>query len=51
MRRLNLERDLLILKNRRGEERIRAWKDLLWLKKELREAIEQYDLILASIKI
>ena len=48
MRRTNLEREILALKKAGWDERLRCWRDLVMLKKELREALEEYHLILAA---
>jgi hypothetical protein len=47
MRRTNLEREILALKKAGWDERLRCWRDLVMLKKELREALEEYHLILS----
>ena len=44
-RRTNLEREILALKKAGWEERLRCWRDLVMLKKELREALEEYHLV------
>lgn len=48
MRRTNLEREILTLKKAGWDERLRCWRDLVMLKKELREALEEYHLILSA---
>ena len=48
MRRTNLEREIIALKKAGWDERLRCWRDLVMLKKELREALEEYHLILAA---
>ena len=48
MRRTNLEREILALKKAGWDERLRCWRDLVMLKKELREALEEYHLVLAA---
>jgi hypothetical protein len=48
MRRTNLEREILALKKAGWDERLRCWRDLVMLKKELREALEEYHLILSA---
>jgi hypothetical protein len=48
MRRTNLEREILALKKAGRDERLRCWRDLVMLKKELREALEEYHLILSA---
>ena len=48
MRRTNLEREILSLKKAGWDERLRCWRDLIMLKKELREALEEYHLILSA---
>ena len=47
MRRTNLEREILALKKAGWDEQLRCWRDLVMLKKELREALEEYHLILS----
>ncbi len=44
-RRTNLEREILGLKKAGWDEKLRCWRDLVMMKKELRTAIEEYDLI------
>ena len=48
MRRTNLEREILALKKTGWDERLRCWRDLVMLKKELRETLEEYHLILSA---
>jgi hypothetical protein len=48
MRRTNLEREIIALKKAGWDERLRCWRDLVMLKKELREALEEYHLILSA---
>jgi DNA-binding transcriptional MerR regulator len=48
MRRGNLEREILTLKKAGWDEQLRCWRDLVALKKELREALEEYYLILSA---
>jgi len=48
MRRTNLEREILALKKAGWDEQLRCWRDLVMLKKELREALEEYHLILSA---
>jgi hypothetical protein len=48
MRRTHLERQITALENRSLDEQIRCWKDLVALKKELREVLEEYHLILSA---
>lgn len=43
-RRTNLEREAISLKKTAWEERLRHWRDLVWLEKELQEALERYRL-------
>jgi len=47
-RRTNLEREVITLKKVGWDERLRCWRDLVMLKKELREALEEYHLILSA---
>ena len=47
MRRTNLEREILALKKAGWDEQLRCWRDMVMLKKELREALEEYHLILS----
>jgi len=47
-RRTNLEREIITLKKCGWDERLRCWRDLVMLKKELREALEEYHLILSA---
>ena len=47
-RRTNLEREILALKKTGWDERLRCWRDSVMLKKELREALEEYHLILST---
>ena len=47
-RRTNLEREILALKKAGWDERLRCWRDLVMLKKELREVLEEYHLIKAA---
>lgn len=47
-RRTNLEREIITLKKAGWDERLRCWRDLVMLKKELREALEEYHLILSA---
>lgn len=47
MRRGNLEREILALKKAGWDEQLRCWRDLVALKKELREVLEEYHLVLA----
>jgi len=47
-RRTNLERETIALKRAGWEERLRHWRDLVWLEKELHEAIERYRLSRAA---
>jgi len=47
-RRTNLEREIITLKKVGWDERLRCWRDLVMLKKELREALEEYHLILSA---
>jgi len=48
MRRTNLEREILALKKAGWDEQLRCWRDLVMLKKELREALEEYHLIASA---
>lgn len=48
MRRTNLEREILALKKAGWDEQLRCWRDIVTLKKELREALEEYHLILSA---
>lgn len=48
MRRTNLEREILALKKAGWDEKLRCWRDLVALKKELREVLEEYHLILSA---
>ena len=48
-RRTNLEREILALKKAGWDERLRCWRDSVMLKKELREALEEYHLILSTV--
>ena len=48
MRRTNLEREILALKKAGWDEQLRCWRDIVALKKELREVLEEYHLILAA---
>jgi hypothetical protein len=48
MRRTNLEREILTLKKEGWDERLRCWKDVVALKKDLREVLEEYHLVLAA---
>ena len=48
-RRTNLEREILALKKAGWDERLRSWRDSVMLKKELREALEEYHLILSTV--
>ena len=48
MRRTNLEREILALKKVGWDERLRCWRDLVMLKKELREALEEYHLVVSA---
>jgi len=43
-RRTNLEREAIGLKKTSWEERLRHWRDLVWLEKELQEVLERYKL-------
>lgn len=47
-RRTNLEREIITLKKVGWDERLRCWRDLVMLKRELREALEEYHLILSA---
>lgn len=47
-RRTNLEREILVLKKAGWDERLRCWRDMVMLKKELREALEEYHLVLSA---
>ncbi len=47
-RRTNLEREIITLKKAGWDERLRCWRDLVAMKKELREALEEYHLILSA---
>jgi len=47
-RRTNLEREILALKKAGWDEQLRCWRDIVALKKELREALEEYHLILSA---
>jgi len=47
-RRTNLEREIITLKKVGWDERLRCWRDLVAMKKELREALEEYHLILSA---
>jgi hypothetical protein len=47
-RRTNLEREILTLKKAGWDEQLRCWRDIVALKKELREALEEYHLILSA---
>ena len=47
-RRTNLEREIIALKKAGWDERLRCWRDLVAMKKELREALEEYHLILSA---
>jgi hypothetical protein len=48
MRRTNLEREILTLKKAGWDEMLRCWRDVVMLKRELRETLEEYHLILAA---
>jgi len=48
MRRTNLEREVLTLKKAGWDEQLRCWRDIVTLKKELREVLEEYHLILSA---
>jgi len=48
MRRTNLEREILAMKKVEWDERLRCWRDLIMLKKELREALEEYHLVVSA---
>jgi len=43
-RRTNLEREAIALRKAGWEERLRHWRDIVWLEKELSEALERYKL-------
>jgi hypothetical protein len=47
-RRTSLEREVLALKKAGWDERLRCWRDIVTLKKDLREALEEYHLILSA---
>ena len=47
-RRTNLERDILALKKASWDEQLRCWRDLVMLKKELRQVLEEYHLVLSA---
>ncbi len=47
-RRTNLEREAVALKKASWEEKLRHWRDIVWLEKELQEAIEKYKLTAAA---
>ncbi|MFX1517258.1 MAG: hypothetical protein ACFFC6_13220 [Promethearchaeota archaeon] len=41
-RRIHLEKELLQLEKEKRSNNLSCWKDLLWLKKDLREAVIEY---------
>ena len=43
-RRTNLEREAIALRKASWEERLRHWRDIVWLEKELQDALERYKL-------
>jgi hypothetical protein len=48
MRKTNLETQILSLKKLGWDEQLRCWRDIVALKKELREVLEEYHLILSA---
>jgi hypothetical protein len=49
-RRTHLFKEWLGLKRSYSEEKIKCWRDLVWLRKELRECVEEYRLIRSGTK-
>ena len=47
-RRTNLEREAISLRKTGWEERLRHWRDLVWLEKEMQQALERYKLAAAA---